>query len=207
MIEKRQKLQLVRLRRVIDVVFALVIWRIFTLIPKPEQRVWHWDTIAPFLTENIMTFIAIIIGMVIVIIYWLQHNALFNNLERTDGRHTALSILQVFCLLLFLFSVRLGTVLEASEGTRAFESAMAALMGIALTWSWAYAIKNHRLLSPEMTEAQAHSLLDRSMAEPITAIITIPIAFVGPIYWEISWLSYLLVAFLLKRRRSRQKNT
>ena len=44
------------------------------------------------------------------------------------------------------------------------------------------------------------------MAEPITAMITIPIAFVGPVFWEISWLSYLLVASLLKRRRARQKN-
>ena len=207
MITKRQKLQLVRLRRLIDVVYALVIWRAFTLMPKPTEGEWNWDVIDSFLAENIMTFALIIICMVIVIIYWLQHNALFNNLERTDGRHTALSILQIFFLLLFLYSIRLGIVLGASEGTRAFESCMAALMGITSTWSWAYAIKNHRLLSPDMTKKQAHQLLDRSMAEPITAIITIPIAFVGPIFWEISWLSYLIIAFLLKRRRSRQKNT
>ena len=207
MITKRQKLQLVRLRRLIDVVYALVIWRAFTLMPKPTEGEWNWDVIDSFLAENIMTFALIIICMVIVIIYWLQHNALFNNLERTDGRHTALSILQIFFLLLFLYSIRLGIVLGPSEGTRAFESCMAALMGITSTWSWAYAIKNHRLLSPDMTKKQAHQLLDRSMAEPITAIITIPIAFVGPIFWEISWLSYLIIAFLLKRRRSRQKNT
>lgn len=203
MLKKQQKVQLKRLRRLIDVVFALVIWRIFTLIPKPEDTEWHWDEIAPFLTENIMTFAVILIGIVIVIIYWLQHNALFNNLERTDSRHTALSILQVFCLLLFLFSIRLGAVLEPSEGTRAFESAMAALLGITLTWSWAYAIKQRRLISPEVTDAHAHHLLDRSMAEPLTALITLPIAFVGGVYWEISWLTYPLVVFLLRRRRSR----
>ena len=124
LINKQQKLQLVRLRRLIDVVFALVIWRAFTLIPKPAEREWHWDTVDSFLSENIMTFAVIIIGLVIVIIYWLQHNALYNNLERTDGRHTALSILQIFCLLLFLFSVRLGAVLGGSEGIRAFESCM-----------------------------------------------------------------------------------
>ena len=207
LINKQQKLQLVRLRRLVDVVYALVIWRAFTLMPKPTEGVWSWDRIDDFLGENAMVFALIIICMVIVIIYWLQHNALFNNLERTDGRHTALSILQIFFLLLFLYSIRLGIVLGASEGTRAFESCMAALMGITSTWSWAYAIKNHRLLSPDMTKKQAHQLLDRSMAEPITAIITIPIAFVGPIFWEISWLSYLIIAFLLKRRRSRQKNT
>ncbi|MBW1773552.1 MAG: hypothetical protein JRJ82_11765 [Deltaproteobacteria bacterium] len=48
---------------------------------------------------------------------------------------------------------------------------------------------------------------DLEMAEPITAIITIPIAFVGPVFWEISWLSYLLVGAFLKRRRSRLIST
>lgn len=204
-IEKRQKIQLVRLRRLIDVVYALVIWRAFTLMPKPGPGEWDWSLTASFLNENLMTFLLIIIAIAIVIIYWLQHNALFNNLERTDGRHTALSILQLLFMLWFLYTIKLGVELGPSDGTRAFESCMAALMGIASTWSWAYAIKNHRLLSPEMTERQAHQLLDRSMGEPITAIITIPIAFIGPIFWEISWLSYPLVVFLLKKRRSRQK--
>ena len=205
LINKRQRLQLVRLRRLIDVVFALVIWRAYRLLPKPGEGEWDWALTVVFLNENLMTFLLIIIAIAIVIIYWLQHNALFNNLERTDGRHTALSILQLLFMLWFLYTIKLGVELGPSDGTRAFESCMAALMGIASSWSWAYAIKNHRLLSPDMTKSYAHQLLDRSMAEPITAIITIPIAFVGPVFWEISWLSYLLVGALLKRRRSRQK--
>ena len=64
-----------------------------------------------------------------------------------------------------------------------------------------YAIKNHGLLFPEVTEQCAHRLRDRILAEPITACITIPFAFVGPISWEISWLSYPLVVWLVRRRR------
>ena len=75
------------------------------------------------------------------------------------------------------------------------------LVGIAGGWGWAYAIKNHRLLLPEVTEMYAYQLRDRILAEPITAIITIPMAFFGPILWEISWFTYPLVVWLVKQWR------
>ena len=107
--------------------------------------------------------------------------------------------------MIFLVSLRLGIDLGASNFTRAFESLAAALVGIAGSWSWLYAIKNHRLLLPEVTEQYARRLRDRILAEPITAIITIPLALVGPILWEISWLTYPLVVWLFRgRRRSKR---
>ncbi len=130
---------------------------------------------------------------------------MFGNLQSTDSRHTILSILQLFFLLVFLVSLHLGIDLGASTGTRALESIAAALVGIAGGWGWLYAIKNHRLLLPEVTEQYARRLRDRILAEPITAIITIPLAFVGPILWEISWLSYPLVVLLVRGRRRAKK--
>ena len=41
------------------------------------------------------------------------------------------------------------------------------------------AIEKHRLLTAEVTEHYAYQLRDRILAEPITAIITIPFAFVS----------------------------
>lgn len=49
----------------------------------------------------------------------------------------------------------------------------------------------------------ALQLKDHTMAEPITALITLPFAFVGLMFWEISWLSYPLVAFLFRRRQQK----
>jgi hypothetical protein len=61
------------------------------------------------------------------------------------------------------------------------------------------------LLLPEVTEQYAYRLRDRILAEPITAVITIPFAFVGPILWEISWLTYPVVVWIVKRRRRSKK--
>ncbi len=202
---KREVIQLRRLTTVIDVIFAIVIWRIFILLPAPTAEQLTWEHIGPFLGANIFVFLIVFIGLVVTIIYWLQHNLLFGNLQSTDTRHSILSILQIFFLLAFLLSLREGIELGPSTGTRALESVTAALVGIAGGWGWAYAIKNHRLLLPEVTEQYALQLRDRILAEPITAVITIPCAFVGPIIWEISWLSYPLVVWLVRRSR-RDKN-
>jgi uncharacterized membrane protein len=202
---ERESRQLQRLEVLIDVIFAIVIWRVFMLIPRPDTADWQWDAIGPFLSANVLTFILMAIAMVVVIIYWIQNNALFNNLDRTDGRHTAISIVQIFFLLCFLLSIRLGVVLEASSGTRAFESCTAALVGIASAWGWSYAIKNRRLISADLTDQEAGDLQIRILAEPITALITIPCAFVGPWIWEASWLLYPLIAYILRRRKTAGK--
>jgi uncharacterized membrane protein len=196
---ERESRQLRRLEVLIDVVFAIVIWRAFMLIPRPGEGDWHWDSITDMLASNILTLIIVMIGVVVAIVYWLQNNALFGNLDRTDGLHTVLSILQIFFLLLFLYSIRIGATLEASSGTRAFESCTAALVGIAAALGWSYAIKNRRLVSPDLTDQEAGDLQIRILAEPITAVITLPCAFIGPWIWEASWLSYPLIVFALKR--------
>jgi uncharacterized membrane protein len=198
--EHAQGLQLRRLQRLTDVVYALVIWRLFQFIPRPGEEGFEADSIGQFLSNNLPVFVLILIGIAFTIIYWIQNNALFSKLEGTDGRHTALSIVQIFLLLLFLYSLRLGIELGGSPGTRAFESITAALVGFAAGGTWHYAKKNRRLLRADVSDEQANELADRTLAEPIAAAITIPFCFT-PIFWECAWLSYPIVHRLLKRRR------
>jgi uncharacterized membrane protein len=192
--------QVRRLERITDVVYALVLWRLFVLIPKPGDAGWHWDTIGAFLKDEVLTFVLIAIGLVFTIIYWTQHNALFSKLARTDGRHTALSILQLFLLLLFLYSLRLGIELESSAATRAFESVTAALVGYSAAWGWSYAVKQRRLLRDDVTNDETHGIADRILAEPIAASLTALVS-PFPILWELTWLTYPVIAAILSRRR------
>jgi uncharacterized membrane protein len=198
---RRQTEQLRRLGTLTDVIYALAIWRLFQLLPKPWDPDWKGGTPWEILDENLPVFLVILIGLVVVIIYWSQSNELFSALERTDGRHTALTIIQIFCLLLFLYTIALGTVLEGSVWTRVFESAAAASMGIAGGWAWSYAARGRRLLAADVSDEYARDLAIRMLAEPGTALLTIPVAFAGGLYWEIAWLSYPLIAVLLRRSR------
>ena len=198
---RRETRQLKRLERLMDVVFALILWRAITFFPTPTDKQFSWEQIGPFLSANIGDLAFVLIGILVVIVFWLQNNLLFGNLHATDKSHTIISILQLFFLLIFIKALRLGVELEPSHLTRTLESLTAAMVGVASSWGWWYAIKKRRLLSPEVTDQYALQLRDRILAEPLTAFITLPFAFVNPILWEISWCSYPLVVWLVRRRR------
>jgi uncharacterized membrane protein len=198
--DRRAMLQLNRLETLSDVVFAIVIWRAFMILPNPLEAEVGWRTIGGFFAEEWPAFLAVGIGLAFTIIYWLQNNVLLGHLERTDGRHTLLVVLQLFFLLIFLRVIVMGVAFEPSAAMRALEGIAAAMVGISGAWGWAYAIKDRRLLPEELSDEEAGALNDRIAAEPATALFTIPFAFF-PIFWEISWFSYPMWIRLVKRRR------
>lgn len=191
-------LQLRRLETLMDVIFALVIWRLFTLLPKPSQG--DWESVAAMLGANWIDVVLVAIGLLITITYWEQNNKLFGYLDGTDNRHTAIAIMQVFFLLLFLYSIVIGVYFERDPGTRLLESSAAFLVGIASFIGWRYAITRPKLVSPELQPGESQAISIRTLAEPLTAAVTIPFVFVGPLAWELAWLSYPLIRYLLRRR-------
>ena len=56
------------------------------------------------------------------------------------------------------------------------------------------------MLGDTMSEDRAQILLQKACAEPITALITIPGAFIGRAAWELAWLSYPAVSWILRWR-------
>ena len=172
------------------------------ILPNPAEDNFHWSGIGEFFAAEWPAFLAVAIGVAFTIIYWLQSNVLLGHLEKTDGRHTLLVILQLFFLLIFLRVILMGVAFDPSVGMRALEGAAAAMVGISGAWGWAYAIKNRRLLPDDMSDDEARALNDRIAAEPATALFTVPFAFF-PILWEISWFSYPMWIRLVKRRREK----
>ena len=101
--------QLRRLATLTDVVYAVALVLIIQWLPLPEEShaegaVWLSDLFAEYATN----MVAVLIGLVFVIMYWLRSNTLLTALDRTDSVHTALSIVSVFFLLFLLYVVRVS---------------------------------------------------------------------------------------------------
>ncbi len=199
--EKRWVRQMVRLETLMDVVYALVIWRLFQFLPRPMED--ETRTVWELFTDDPRPLLTVAIGMVIVIIYWMQNNLLFGHLERTDSKHTVFSILQIFCLLLFLYAIYLGTNYEAAADLRVFESLTALLVGIPSYWAWRHAKYQGKLVSPSLSKKDADAISVRILGEPITAAITIPFAFFAPVLWEVAWFSYPLILRALRVKQDK----
>jgi uncharacterized membrane protein len=186
---RRETSQLRRLETVTDVVYGIAIWRVFMLFPRPDEPAWNWHSWQEFLAAEGLTVVLIAIGVAVLIIYWLQSNTLFSLVERADVKFAVRAIIQLFFVLLFLFSIRVGTELSASAWTRGFESVAALLLGLSSTWMWTYAARNRRLLHEDVTDDEARAVRRRITAEPATALFTLPFVFT-PIFWELAWFTY-----------------
>ena len=196
---KRSILQLSRLERIMDVVFALVIWRLFTFLPTQDVDGNKWASVTEMLLAEWKVFVFVLLAVVIVIIYWLQNNSLLGNLKKTDAIHTAISIFQLFFVLLFLYAIGSGVRIGSGADSSAFESISAMMVGLLSLLAWHYAMHKGNLLDPELSAEDAVHIRQKNMAEPITAAITIPFAFVGPIAWELSWFLYPFIKYLFSK--------
>ena len=76
-------------------------------------------------------------------------------------------------------------------------------MGLAAYLGRWYAWRKAGLVAPEVSMGEAVAISKRNLAEPVTAVLTIPFAFVGPIAWELSWFLYPGLRYLLGRRQQR----
>jgi len=197
-LKEREQRQLRRLETLIDVVFGITIWRLFTLLPRPDENP-EWTSLLDMLLDSGLNFAVAVIALIIVIIYWIQSNLLFRYLVRTDSWHIGFSIAQMFSLLLFLYAIRAGIGFEANAVSRIFESSMACLLGVFSFAAWYYALHKGKLVTDELEADEARSITERIKAEPITAAITIPFA-AGMWMWELSWFVYPFVVYLYKRK-------
>jgi len=194
---QREKRQLRRLESLTDGVFALVIVLVTLDLPPPAK-----DTafnLADFLASRSQELALAALGIAVILVYWFQNNLLLGNLARTDGKHATLSIFQVFLTLLYLLTVSLGIQVGNEPLVLAAQSAAAALLGFVAAAAWWYASHGRRLVTDEIDDSEIAALKLRVLAEPLTATVTLALAFVSPLAWELGWLAYPLVAFILRR--------
>ena len=191
--------QLQRLGTLTDVVYAVALVLVISWLPLPEEShstgaVWLLDLWAEY-SQNI---IAVVIGLVFSIMYWIRSNTLMTALDRTDGVHTGLSIASVFFLLLLLYIVRVSAEV-AAPSRRAGESVAVALIGIAAGAAWWWA-RRKGLVRDGISKDEMLGVQIEAFAEPMAALVTLPFAYVGELAWNLAWFAYIPIAAFLRRR-------
>jgi uncharacterized membrane protein len=194
---QRESRELRRLETLIDTVFALAIIMIVWDEPSPTQAA-SVDLLG-FIKERAQHMLMALIGIVVVLVYWFQSNLLLGNLSRTDPKHAILSILQIFMVLVYLLTVSYGIDIGNEPLILAMQSIAAALVGFAAAGAWWYASYRRRLLTDEADDGDVSALRLRVLAEPLTAILTVGLAFVSPLLWELGWLTFPLFVAILRR--------
>ena len=199
-ITSKEQRQLHRLEFLMDVVFALILWRLFSRLPKPEHMDMTQDALIAFWNSAKADLEIIIIGVLLVVFYWIQNNRLFGYLERTDTRHTAISLIQIFALLFFLYTNNLGIQFNGNTGSLILQSTSLALVGGLALWGWRHACKAG-LVNEELGTKDRKNTENSVTIELYSALITVPFAFAGVTIWTLSWLLYPVGRWLFMRAR------
>jgi uncharacterized membrane protein len=192
--------QLRRLEMLTDVVYALVIFRLFLMFRLPQASEQSFGSVIQFLDSERSVIGLVAIGVLLTSIHWIRSNAAFGMLARTDNRHSFIAILQLMAVLFFLYTVRLGAEFEGDRLAMIMESAAAALMGYVGLVSALYASRSRRLLAKDATLEEAKKLSRTFLIEPVTATLAIGFAFLGNTVWTLSWFVVgPLVAFVVRK--------
>jgi uncharacterized membrane protein len=203
-IKKRGTLQLNRLTTLIDVIYGIILFRLFLFLPRPEVDGFGADDLVRVLKESYLNYLVILVGLLMTLIYWGQSNLQINNLNRTNTKHAVLSILQVFSLLIYFYFVRLDVEFDGLVIALQMESIFLAIAGFMSIWAWQYARKMG-LISDEMKEQEKEGVLLKLMPEPIVSALTFPFAIFGPDVWTASWLLLIPVTWFSKKIRTRMR--
>ncbi len=194
--------QLVRLAQLTDVVFGAALILIVFWLPRPDESLVAGEVwIGQLFLDHPQNLMGILIGLVFVILYWLRSNTLFSALDRTDGVHTALSIASVFFLLLLLYVVQVAGEV-AAPSRRAGESIAVALIGLSAAGAWRWACFKD-LVRDGIPDSDRLKTQIEAFSEPLTALITLPFAYIGEWSWNLAWLIYIPIAVFFRKRGAR----
>jgi uncharacterized membrane protein len=194
---QQQGRELHRLESLIDSVFAIVIVVIVFDLPEPDESITF--DLTNFITFQFNSLLFAMLGIIVLLVYWFQSNLLLGNLDRTDGIHASISLLQVFLVLVYLSTVSLGISVGTEPPVLVAQSITAALVGFFAAAAWWYASYKRRLLTQDIGDDEVATLQLRVLAEPLTAVLTIGLAFVSATAWELGWLAYPLIAAMLRK--------
>ena len=189
-----------RLETLIDSIYALVIVLLVAQFPSPLNTEGEFGNLIEFFSSAKGDLFAPLIGLVLIIIYWIQNNAVYGSLDRTDNKHASLAIAQVLFVLFYLYTADLLDAFPDARSVLAIQSSVFAIMGILNVIAWKYACKNGRLLSEEVTIEDQQAIRRMILPEPMTALITLPFAAFGATAWNLSWLALPLVSLLVRRK-------
>ena len=190
---------------VINVLYALMIFQVFLILPRPDDPLLEYNTLPQIYSEHITQLLVILVGFVLIVLYWIQFNRQLGNLVRSSPVHATLSVIQMISLMLYLYFVRFDLEFDGMKLALQMESIFLALAGFIGAYSWRYARKN-KLTSKQITDDEEKSLFFSLLPEPLASLFTLPFAAFGPTIWTISFLSIIPMNYILKWVRKKYEH-
>lgn len=188
---------------VVNVLYALMIFQVFLILPRPDDPDLQYSTLEQIYSDNLMVLLVIVIGLIMIVTYWIQFHKLIGNLVRSSTVHATLALFQMVFLMIYLYFLRFDMEFDGLILALQMESIFLALAGFTGAVSWVYARRN-KLTSDEIDEQEEVSILYSILPEPMAALFSLPFAVYGPGIWTLSFLSIIPIGMFLNWRKKKR---
>jgi len=199
---QRDTMLLKSLILVVNVLYALMIFQVFLILPRPDDPELQYSSLEQVYSDNLMVLLVIVIGLIMILIYWIQFHKLIGNLVRSSTVHASLAIFQMIFLMIYLYWVRFDMEFDGLTLALQMESIFLSLAGFTGALSWVYARRN-KLTSDQIDEKEEVSILYSILPEPLAALFSLPFAVYGPGIWTLSFLVIIPIGMLLNWRKKK----
>ena len=190
------------IRIVINLLYALLIFQTFLILPRPGDPLLEYNSLPQIYAENINELLVIVVGLVLIVMYWIQFNRQLGNLVRSSPVHASLAVAQMICLMIYLYFVRFDMEYDGMQLALQMESIFLALAGFIGAFNWRYA-RTNKLTSAQINNDDEMAMLYILLPEPVTSLFTLPFASFGPTIWTISFLAIIPISYVLKLIRKK----
>ena len=190
------------IRILINVLYALLIYGVFMILPRPGDPELEYLTLGQMFAEHVTQLLVMVVGLVLIVMYWIQFNRQLGNLVRSTPLHASLAVVQMVCLMIYLYFVRFDMEFDGMTLALQMESIFLALAGFIGVFNWHYARLNG-LTSDQIDKNEETAVLFSLLPEPIASLFTLPFAVLGPNIWTIAFLSIIPITWVLNRMKKR----
>jgi uncharacterized membrane protein len=187
--------ELTRLELFSDAVFAIAITLLVLELKVPEhEAVAAAGGLGATLMREIPKFYAFFISFAVIGNYWILHHRMFHELRRSDEGLVGINLALLLFVAFLPFPVALFGTYRRDPVAIGWYVAAVALTGLAVNALWIYARKR-RLVALDLDRRIADYVQFRAAAIPIVFAISLPFAFLVPMWTTIS----MVVMFPLLR--------
>ncbi len=176
--------------------FALTLLVVQLAVPTANGN----DSLGRGLLDLYPSYFSYALSFTVIALAWTGHHQTFKYIRRADGRLIALN----FAWLLLIALVPFPTAVLGRYGHDAAATVLYAvivsLTGLVSTATWWYAVRERRLVSPDLDQRVIRLRFLITLSVPAVFLSSIPIAVWRPDLAEVAWTVFWIVYFLFVRR-------
>jgi hypothetical protein len=194
--------QLRSLGAFLDVIFALMFFRIVEFLPS--FRDGHWQHLPhgelSLLASQPANLTRVVFGLVIIVYYWTRKNALLGLLGKSNGVFATLSMASLSFLCMFMYALIADPMYVGGVPTLLLQSVSVLIVSLLSYLALLYAI-HADLVRPEL-KPSAKQIARIDLRNPLTAIVAAGLSWSGLTIWTLSWFVLMpLFGWLLAIRK------